>query len=796
MNSHKRAAAAPWLVSPTLGCTLIAATLLAGCTPSGSPGDDKAAPLLTTPDKVLEAMADAYRGAKTYEDSGQFRLKFVRGQEQVDETADFSVTFARPNKLRLHAYQSIVVCDGKQFRATISELANQVLEKPAPEDLTISDIFSDPVLFQVITNGMVGAPIQLGLLLDKDALGPILKDGEEPKLLEAKKIEEQLCYGVEIKRPDGKLIFWIDQQTLALRRLEYPTEGLRASLEQEGGPKMAALSLVADFKGARLNHSIEKLAFEFELPPESKLVERFNVRPAPSELLGQQIKDFTFVTIDGKPVDRAGLEGKTVVIDFWATWCHWCFKGLPNLQFVFDQYKDNDKIVFLAVSTDEPEITDAKLKESFEKVELKLPIYRDLDRYSDSVFQVKGLPTMVVLGPDGKVQAYETGYQPQLATELPAQLEKLLAGENLFEQTLQEYEQGGKAEGAGSGIAVAEIAERSEPAKLKLNKLWSCTELTRAGNLLVVPAGEDRDQIFALDAWRSVLELAADGKVAARHKLDIPQAPEESIVSFLRTAVDSTGKRYFAGSAVSMQQVHLFDEQWKTLLSFPEGKHAGIADVQLADLDGDGQPEMSVGYWGEVGLQNVSLTGERNWSARSLDNILRLAVVEAQDRRELLAASLHGSLVPFDAQGKNGKPIVVPDRFVRLIFAADLDGDGQSELCAITQSKLGNGNLGPDVAVGLSPSGEELWNYALPPGVHPEGALEMVHYGKLLPGDAAQWVIAGANGSIHILSASGEEIDHFHYGAAIAGLEVARIEGKGALIVASEKSVEALQLEQ
>ncbi len=136
------------------------------------------------------------------------------------------------------------------------------------------------------------------------------------------------------------------------------------------------------------------------------------------------------------------------------------------------------------------------------------------------------------------------------------------------------------------------------------------------------------------------------------------------------------------------------------------------------------------------------------------------------------------------------------NRFIRFVYAADLDGDGQSEVCAIAQGKLDNGNLGPDVAVGLSPQGDELWTYDLPPGIHPEAALEMVQFGKLLPGDAAQWVIAGADGSVHILSASGEEIDHYHTGVAISGLAVAQIGGQGALLVASEKGVEAWRVEQ
>ena len=68
-------------------------------------------------------------------------------------------------------------------------------------------------------------------------------------------------------------------------------------------------------------------------------------------------------------------------------------------------------------------------------------------------------------------------------------------------------------------------------------------------------------------------------------------------------------------------------------------------------------------------------------------------------------------------------------------------------------------------------------------------ALEMVAAGRVL-GGTGNWVLAGADGSIHILSADGKPLDQFNTGAAISGLTVAPIDG-GALIVATDKGIDA-----
>ena len=98
-----------------------------------------------------------------------------------------------PQQVRSHCYQAIVICDGKQLYATVADLPGQVLDVPAPAELTREDLFSDEILAGVLTQGLAGESIQLAPLTLDDPLKPILEGAEEPTLLPARDLEGDEC---------------------------------------------------------------------------------------------------------------------------------------------------------------------------------------------------------------------------------------------------------------------------------------------------------------------------------------------------------------------------------------------------------------------------------------------------------------------------------------------------------------------------------------------------------------------------------------------------------------------------
>lgn len=802
-----------------LGC--LAAIAITGCGSSSSKGP------ATTPREVLQRMADAYRRAGSYADSGELILRYVQNGKPVEEKEDFSVTLIRLNKLRMHCYTATVVCDGKDFRATIRNLpGKQVLSVAAPKKLTPENIYgTDATLGAALQSGAGGPSLPLALLLTDNVVDSLLANHQGLELLSSGKCGDDLCYRVQVKNPSGILIYWIDQQNYVVRRLEYPSEAVRMLLGAGSDETISELSLTAEFNAATLNRKVDDVAFQFEIPADAKVVQKFDApyEPIPPEppspLLGKKIGDFTFTTLDNKPITRDSLAGQIVVVDFWVEGDErartQCLEQLGHLDEVFQKYKSEEKIRFLAVNLDPPSVGVKRLTEAFLKGRISVPIARDAAQKSLEAFEMKNIPNLFVLGTDGMVEDHQLGNQPTLAADLSASLDLLLKGESAvklanerYNQQRREYEQALAKVSADriepQPINKAKILPPSEPATLKLTKLWTCgsDDVASPGNIMVVPPiGDALPRILVFDGLQSIAELSTEGKVLKKHELDLPKGDEAAVVSYLRTAIDASGRRYFAASGPSQQQVHLFDEGFKELLSFPtEGNHAGISDVQLADLDGDGEPEINIGYWGQVGVHNVSLTGVRRWSNRSVEEVLGLAI-SAKDpenhRRLLVTQQGRGSIVPIDHVGNEAPEILVPERFIRLVYGADLDGDGQPELCALALGFVSQTDLTQkEMVIGLGQKGEAVWSFDLPSGTQHHAALEMIAAGNLLGGDFGQWVIAAADGTIHILGIDGAKVDHFATGQALTGIAVASWDDQRVLLLANETGVEAWRVEK
>ncbi|MEW5844997.1 MAG: TlpA disulfide reductase family protein [Bacteroidota bacterium] len=117
---------------------------------------------------------------------------------------------------------------------------------------------------------------------------------------------------------------------------------------------------------------------------------------------GNDAPAFTYNDINGKSVSLTDFRGKLVYIDFWATWCGPCRGEIPHLDKLEKDYKGK-KIVFVKISLDDD--MEAWRKMVAEKKLGGVQLHAEGAWSSEAAknYQIKGIPTFVLIGADGKI---------------------------------------------------------------------------------------------------------------------------------------------------------------------------------------------------------------------------------------------------------------------------------------------------------------------------------------------------------------------------------------------------------
>lgn len=142
----------------------------------------------------------------------------------------------------------------------------------------------------------------------------------------------------------------------------------------------------------------------------------------PNEDAPLHIAQVQAIDLDGKPFDGSALEGKIVLLDFWAVWCGPCLTAFPDLIRLNREYRDsNFEVIGIAAYSGTTD--DVRAVVDRYGVDYTI-IMGEADLIAK--FRVVGMPTYFLMGPDGAVAGKYVGEMDDIFGRIASDIDAII----------------------------------------------------------------------------------------------------------------------------------------------------------------------------------------------------------------------------------------------------------------------------------------------------------------------------------------------------------------------------------
>jgi len=177
--------------------------------------------------------------------------------------------------------------------------------------------------------------------------------------------------------------------------------------------------------------------------------------------VGKPAPDLAIQTLNDKgKISLPDLQGKVVIVDFWATWCGPCKQSFPKLEEL--SKKVGDKVVIVGVSVDDEK---KGVAEFAKENGATFAIGWDEGHSIASRWKVGTMPTTFIVDPTGKVRHIHDGYHDGETSTMEKEATALLAEGGGDTKVAKNDNGDGKGDSKGDGKGDGGKGDKGDSAK-------------------------------------------------------------------------------------------------------------------------------------------------------------------------------------------------------------------------------------------------------------------------------------------------------------------------------------------
>ena len=384
---------------------------------------------------LVEECLGRYRNMKRYSDQGQLTVA-VEGAPNF--TTPFRVAWERPNHLAIVAHHVLGSWTSTTWEAICSEPSNpfpkQRLIRPLPNAIDLKWLMSDNLggLF----SPPVGLPIQLELLLSQDSSQVF--SGTDTKLtpLESATTDGHSCHRIRVEKEGLTWVLWIDPEKKLLRKMELPAQLFYPALSEK---EQSQVRCEVDVRDAKEDEAIDWSQWKVPVRPDDVGVRRLVPPPpiASTRILGTVLDPFDLKDINKELIFDAAEPKRAIQVLCWIgedPASEAFVKDLLAIRKILTDQELNGKCQIILVGRE----ADKGLPEALKRWNCDLPLAIDRAQLSESLFHIPGVPSLVILDRNRRVQVSEMMITSAIAASIPSLVLRLSKDEDLASRQLQQ----------------------------------------------------------------------------------------------------------------------------------------------------------------------------------------------------------------------------------------------------------------------------------------------------------------------------------------------------------------------